>query len=105
MPALSVVLPTRDRPHFVRHALASVLAQDVDDLEVIVADNAQESTCREVVDDLADPRIRYLAPPRPLSMHENWEFGCEAATGDFTAVMIDKTVWLPSTARRALEVA
>lgn len=105
MPALSVVLPTRDRPQFVRHALASLLSQEIDDFEVIVSDNAEKVPCRDVVDEIGDSRIRYLRPERPLSMHDNWEFGCDAASGDYVAVMIDKTVWLPSTARLALDAA
>jgi glycosyltransferase involved in cell wall biosynthesis len=89
----------------VRHALASVIGQDTDDLEIIVSDNAETAPCRDVVDELADERVRYLRPDRPLAMHDNWEFGCEAATGDYVAVIIDKTVWLPSAARAALEAA
>lgn len=105
MTAVSVVLPTRDRPAFVRQALRSLVAQRFEDFEVIVADNAVAAECRDVVDSFGDPRFRYLRTPRPLAMHDNWEWACEAASGDFVAVMIDKTLWLPSTLRIAMGIA
>ena len=40
-------------------------------------------------------------PSKPVAMHDNFELACEAATGEYVAVVIDKTVLHPS----ALEVA
>jgi hypothetical protein len=104
MPTISVVLPTRDRPEFVRHALASLAVQEFTDFEVVVADNPVTSPCEDVVTELGDERFRYLRPDRPLLMHDNWEAGCAATTGDYVGVMIDKTLWLPSTMSRALSI-
>jgi Glycosyl transferase family 2 len=102
VPAISVVLPTRDRPEFVRQALGSLAAQEFEDFEVVVADNPRTAPCEEVMREFDDKRFRYLRAGRPLAMHDNWESGCAEATGDYVAVMIDKTIWLPSTMSRAL---
>jgi glycosyltransferase involved in cell wall biosynthesis len=102
MPTVSVVLPTRDRPAFVRQALGSLVAQAFTDFEVVVADNPVRDPCKAAVDELGDERVRYIRPERPLSMHDNWESGCAATTGDYVGVVIDKTVWLPSTLSHAL---
>jgi hypothetical protein len=104
MPTISVVIPTRDRPEFVRQALRSLLAQRFEDFEVVVADNPVTAPSEEVVAEFEDERIRYLRAERPLSMHDNWEAGCAGLRGDYVAVMIDKTVWLPSTMGRALGI-
>lgn len=61
---VSVVLCTRDRPEPLRRAIDSVLASDRGDVEVIVVDNAPATpAAREVVDGIADPRVRYVLEP------------------------------------------
>jgi len=100
MPFVSIVVPTRNRPDFVRCALQSILNQTFADFEVVVVDNHTGTPCRAAFDSVADERFRYVVPERPLSMCDNWEFGCRQATGDYVAVVIDKTVLR----RTALEV-
>jgi glycosyltransferase involved in cell wall biosynthesis len=104
MPAISIVIPTRDRPRFVRQALRSLAAQRFTDFEVIVSDNPVSEPCEGVVEELGDERFRYLRAERPLSMHDNWEAGCAEVSGDYIGVMIDKTVWLSSTLSHAMGV-
>lgn len=99
-PFVSVVIPTRNRPDMVGYAMQSLSRQSFRDFEVIVCDNHTGQPCKSVFDELADERFRYIAPPVPLSMHDNWEFACDAAEGDFVTVLIDKTVLRPS----ALEI-
>ena len=102
MPTISVVIPTRDRPLFVREALKSLAAQEFTDFEAIVADNPETTPCEEVVKEFGDERFRYQRAERPLAMHDNWEAGCAAASGEYVGLMNDKIVWLPSTMSHAL---
>src|SRR5918992_3737464 len=101
MPRFSVVVPTRDRPDFLAFCLEGLASQAFADIEVIVSDNASERPARAVFDRWARPGWRYLPAEHPLPMHENFERGCTAASGDYVAVVIDKTVLHTS----ALEVA
>lgn len=105
MSAVSVVMPTRDRPRFVREALRSLAAQRFDDFEVIVSDNAVHAPCADVVEEIGDRRVRYIRPPAPMAMPDHWEWACAHARGDYVGVMIDKTVWLPSTLAVAVGAA
>lgn len=61
MPAVSVILPTRDRPALLARALSSVLRQTCRDLEVVLVDNNRASPpVRESVELsplLTDPRV------------------------------------------------
>ena len=100
MPAISVVIPTRNRPEFVRSALESLRCQTFGDFEVLIVDNHTGVPCRHVVDEIGDGRFRYLTPDVPIPMHENWELGVTHASGAYVAVLIDKTVLKP----RALQV-
>jgi glycosyltransferase involved in cell wall biosynthesis len=101
MPRFSVVVPTRDRPDLLEFCLGGLAEQTFDDFEVVVADNPVRAPAREVFERLAGPNWRYLRPDEPVAMHDNFERGCAEASGDFVAVLVDKTVLLPS----ALEFA
>lgn len=91
-PRFSVLIPTRDRPAYVRNALESVLEQSFTDFEVIVCDNYKNRSCQAEVEAFGDARVRYVKPPQPLAMHDNWEFAIDQARGDYVLVVIDKTL-------------
>lgn len=59
-PAVSVVIPTYNRAHLLPRALKSVQAQTMDDLEIIVVDDASRDATEKRVHAFADRRIRYL---------------------------------------------
>jgi hypothetical protein len=89
-PLVSFVVPTRDRPEFLRWCLTAAAAQSDPDFEVVVCDNAVLQPVAGVVDAIGDPRFRYLPPERPLSMTDNWERAVAAARGQYVAVVTDK---------------
>jgi len=106
VPFVSVVVPTRDRPSLLRYCLKSLALQTFKDFEVIVSDNHTGKTCRCVFDEVADHRFKYVTPPSPLAMHDNWEYACSFAAGEYVALLTDKTVLRPSALRimhKALE--
>lgn len=59
---VSVIIPTRDRPHQLRRAIAAVLAQRYAPLELIVVDDASGPETARAVAEAAgdDPRVRLL---------------------------------------------
>lgn len=91
-PLISIVIPTRNRPEYVRFAIESMARQSHSDFEVIVSDNHVGRPCKAEFDRFADNRFRYVVPPTPLNMHDHWEFAVEQAAGDYVGVLIDKTV-------------
>lgn len=96
-PKFSVVYPTRHRPQFVRHALRILERQEHDDFEVIVADNYIDTaqSCEMVCRESGLTNLRYVVPPRPVGMVENWNFALPFATGDYVCYLTDKMFLLP----------
>ena len=106
MPRFSVVVPTGVLPDLLEFCLGSLAEQTYDDFEVIVSDNPVQLQARDVFDRFCGDGWRYLRPEEPVAMHDNFERGCDAASGDFVALLIDKTVLHPSAlsfAARVLE--
>jgi hypothetical protein len=97
-PRFSVVVPTRNRPETLRHALKTCLDQDFDDYEIIVCDNSDAVAAAEVaaiVDAASSPRIRHLSSDRPLAMSANWERGLNEAQGEYVTVLGDDDGLIP----------
>lgn len=95
-PYISIVIPTRNRPALLDYVLRSLLLQTFADFEVIVCDNHTGKPCRHVFEQYADQRFRYITPPTPLSMHDNWQFACDLARGEYVTVLMDKSILRPS---------
>lgn len=100
-PTFSIVVPTRNRAALLGHALRTALGQTVDDIEVVVCDNASDGATRAVVDDLADERVHYLRSDRVLPAHENWELAVAHARGEWVTLLPDDDGFVPSLLERA----
>lgn len=93
----SIVVPTRNRAHLLRHALASALSVDFDDFEVVASDNCSTDATAEVMRQAAHPRLRTVRPDRSLSMVDHWEFALGQARGDWVLFLCDDDALLPQT--------
>jgi glycosyltransferase involved in cell wall biosynthesis len=74
MEKYTVIIPTRDRAETLEATLRSCLRQTYENFEIIVSDNCSDDNTKEIVEELRDPRIRYINPGRRLSMSGNFEF-------------------------------
>ena len=101
MPRVSTIIPTYNRPAFVREALASVLAQTYQDNEILIVDDgstpAARDATRQLVDEYARARsrpIRYLLQPqRGVSAARNR--GVAASQGELLAFLDSDDIWQP----------
>jgi glycosyltransferase involved in cell wall biosynthesis len=93
----SVLIPARDRPDTLRHTLATVLAQDGDDYEIVVADNCSGPEVGRIVEQFASPRLRHSRSGEVLPMAANWERGLALCGGDYVTVLGDDDAFVPST--------
>ena len=91
-PKFSIVIPTRNRGYLVGDAIQSALSQEFDDFEVIVSNNSSEDDTEQVVNRLADPRLRYFRTASALGMPDSWEFAISQARGEWVLVLEDDNV-------------
>lgn len=94
-PLVSVVIPTFERPDYLRVALQSVIAQTESAFEIIVQDNASKADPGSIVEALNDRRIAFYRQPRTVSQVENVVSACARARGKYLAVLGDDDVWAP----------
>jgi glycosyltransferase involved in cell wall biosynthesis len=94
-PLVSVVIPTHNRPDYLRLALRSAIDQTCRDLEIIVQDNASVVDPIGVVARFGDPRIRYYRHDALVSQTANIVSACMRAHGKYLAILGDDDVWDP----------
>lgn len=85
LPLVTVGLPVRNGERFLDEALASILTQDLDDLELVVADNGSTDATPTIARDAArrDDRVRLLPSPRDRGAAWNYNRVVAAARGRF----------------------
>jgi glycosyltransferase involved in cell wall biosynthesis len=94
-PEFSVLLPTRNRASLLVEAIETVRAQDFEDWEIIVSDNASIEDVRGIIENIADPRIVYLRSDEPLSVTDNWNRAIDAAQGRWIVMLGDDDGLVP----------
>src|SRR5579871_2348739 len=85
VPAVSVGMPVFNGEMFLEVAISSVLAQTLDDLELIICDNASTDRTAEICQDYAtrDPRVRYFRNPQNLGAAPNYNLAFSHARGRY----------------------
>jgi len=94
-PRVSVVIPTRHRPKLVSRAIASVLAQTLEDLEVVVVSAAPDSATTAAIAGIEDERVRHLDSGESLNASAARNRGVTASRGSWTAFLDDDDTWEP----------
>jgi len=94
-PAVSVVIPTCNRPEFLPRAINSVLTQTYQDFEILVVDDGMKVRSEVVVVSFKDPRIRYIKNEKSLGGGGTRNRGVSEARGEFIAFLDDDDEWVP----------
>lgn len=97
--ALSIIIPTRDRPHLLPRAVKSALEQTFADLEVIVVDDAST----QLVELPEDPRLRIIRLSKPHGGAAARNVGTDAAIGRWVMYLDDDDLLLPHMAAVSLD--
>lgn len=103
VPAVSVILPTFNRPAYLREAIASVRKQSFDDWELVIADDGSGAEVREYLHTLHDPpRIRVLTLEHTGNPPAVRNRALREARGEYVAFLDSDDIWLPDKLQRQL---
>ncbi len=94
-PSVSVCIPTYNRAEMLREAIQSVLAQTLNDFELIISDNASNDHTRALVSSFRDKRIRYMRHDKTLTPVGNFNYCLAVAAGTYVTIFHDDDIMLP----------
>jgi glycosyltransferase involved in cell wall biosynthesis len=95
IPSVSVVIRTKDRPGFLRRALASVAAQAYPRLEVVVVNDGGEDPAPVLAEFESALEIFLVNYPDSVGRSRAAQAGLEAATGEFVNFLDDDDEFRP----------
>ena len=104
-PAVSVVIPTRNRPEMVRRAVQSVQNQTFTDIEIIVIVDGPDEATRAILSEVEDPRLRVTFHDASVGGAQARNAGVEQARAEWIAFLDDDDQWLPEKLATQMEVA
>jgi len=94
-PMVSVIIPTRNRPEYLRAAFASACAQTLPPAEILVVDDGV-GAAESLPPLLAPPRVPFrVLPGRGIGPAAARNVGLRAASGELIAFLDDDDLWHP----------
>ena len=96
-PLLSIGMPVYNAERTIRRAVDSLLAQDIQDLELVISDNASTDSTSEICERYAaiDPRVRYTRRERNHGQLPNYDYSLSLARGRYFMWASDDDSWGP----------
>jgi len=107
---VTIGIPTYNRLHFLKEAVASALAQTYEQIEVVISQNpykdesvtqAISTWCQELAKQ--NPKVRYQLNPRNLGSPANFNAIADAARGEYIAFIGDDDRLLPDFVEKLIQ--
>lgn len=99
---ISVIIPTYNREKTIEKSIASVLAQDYQDIEVVVVDDGSTDDTEKVVKSISDTRVRYIRQDNKGACAAR-NHGALEAKGEFIAFQDSDDTWKTDKLRKQLQ--
>ncbi|MBH8565024.1 glycosyltransferase family 2 protein [Nostoc sp. CENA67] len=92
-PLVSVVIPTYNRPEYLKQAIASAIQQTYQNIEIIVSDNCSPENPQPIIESFNDKRIRFWRQQQNIGMLANQMHAFKMAQGKYVASLHDDDMW------------
>ncbi|HEX6183923.1 MAG TPA: glycosyltransferase family 2 protein [Pyrinomonadaceae bacterium] len=88
---VTIAIPTLERLHYLKEAVASARAQEHTRVEILIGDDGRDESLREwcLSQAVQDARVRYLRHERRLGLAGNWNALADAARGEYLVIIGD----------------
>lgn len=97
-PLVSIGMPVFNGEQYVGGALASLLAQDYSDFELLISDNASTDGTAAICEEIQskDQRVRFIRHPENRGAPWNFAFLAEEAKGEYFMWAAHDDLWAPN---------
>jgi glycosyltransferase involved in cell wall biosynthesis len=96
-PLVSIILTVFEREKFLRIAIEGVLAQTFSSYEIIVTDDSNKASIRQICESFqCGDRLRYLTNGKQLGAPLNIRAAIQEAAGKYISILNDDDFWAPT---------
>ena len=92
-PLVSVIIPTYNRPEYLKQAINSAVQQTYENIEIIVCDNCSSENPESLIESFNDSRIKFHRHPENIGMLANQLHAFKMAQGKYIASLHDDDMW------------
>jgi glycosyltransferase involved in cell wall biosynthesis len=92
-PLVSVIIPTYNRPLYLKEAIESVVRQTYQNIEIIVSDNCSPKNPQAIVESFQDCRIRFWRNATNIGSFANAMNSFKKTRGKYVANLCDDDLW------------
>ncbi|MBW8308955.1 MAG: glycosyltransferase family 2 protein [Candidatus Paracaedibacteraceae bacterium] len=103
-PLISVIIPTHNRPDFLKKTLQSILSQTLTQIEIIVVSNGVNDKNRQTVESFNDPRLFYVDQENSGGPSSPRNHGIRLSKGKYIAFCDDDDLWVKDKLEKQVEV-
>lgn len=105
-PFISICIPNYNHGALLQQTLDAVFTQDLDEVEVIISDNASTDISIEVISQFEHKsQLRVLKQEVTLPMAEHWNEVVKAANGEWVLMLCADDLLLPNSIQRLISIA
>ena len=101
---ISVVIPTYNNSNQLMTTVASVLSQNVDDIEIIVIDDASTDNTDFKIKEINNSKIKYFKQPKNVGATLSRIEGIKQSSGKYIGFLDDDDVWLGGKLKKQLDL-
>lgn len=102
LPQVSVIIPTYNRAALLEKAVESVLAQTIEDIEILVCDDGSTDNSRERIHSFRNPKVRWIPGEHSGNPAPARNKGMSFAQGEWLAFLDSDDIWFPDKLARQL---
>jgi glycosyltransferase involved in cell wall biosynthesis len=92
-PLVSVIIPTYNRPAYLKKAIESAARQTYQNIEIIVSDNCTPENPQAIIESFQDSRIQFWRNETNIGMLANAMNAFKKARGKYVACLHDDDMW------------
>ncbi|MGV8948004.1 MAG: glycosyltransferase family 2 protein [Candidatus Paracaedibacter sp.] len=104
LPLVSVIIPTHNRPDFLKKTIQSILNQNYSRLEIIVISNGFSKINECATGSFGDSRITYREQENSGGPSSPRNHGIQLAKGEYIAFCDDDDLWMPDKLEKQVKV-
>ncbi|MBN1920168.1 MAG: glycosyltransferase [Anaerolineae bacterium] len=104
VPKVSVCIPVYNAGEYLKPAIASVLAQDYADFELLVVDDYSLECTELILESFSDQRLRFERNTTNLGLPANWNKSIELASGEYVTIFHQDDLMISGNLRRKVNL-